>query len=135
MIVIEFGKFQFNGLKLERYEKYPWSTPEERKDFFGKLHEEKTNYSKERWIRFSEKEAKELIHVNMSKFYVFRLLGIIGIVMMFLSPGLLGTILLGAIGLGCLISGRIFKSMAIESWMHLQMDYMMAEMIFPKNFL
>ena len=129
MIKMQFGKFEFDGLRIKRYEKYPWATPEERKTFFGKLQEDGTHYSKERWIRFSEKEAAELIHVNMSKSYILKALSIFCILVIALS-GTVGTLIFGFIGLFSLLFSYFFKNMARQNWINLQMDYFMSNILF-----
>jgi len=132
-MTITFGNYTFEGLKVRKYESYPWSNNDERADFYTDLSRNSTNYNKEKAIRFSEKEASEAIHMNLSRSYVFTSLSILCLVLMattLSATTIVGTAILGLIGALCLVGKYIFKRKAVESHNNLFQDYAVIEMLF-----
>jgi len=132
-MTITFDSFAFEGLKLKKYEDYPWGNPKEKQDFYSNLQNESTNYNKEKAIRFSEKEAGEAIHIGLSKSYVFTTLSIFCLVVMALTFSIAtfaGTLTLGVLSGLFLLGKFVSRKQAQNSYSNLQMDYNVIEQIF-----
>ena len=69
-ITIKFFEYEFDGLKFSKYEEFPWKNKVEREDVYDKLYDEFTEESRFKFKKLSEREAKQKIHINLSRHYI-----------------------------------------------------------------
>jgi hypothetical protein len=130
---ITFNDFEFEGLKLNKYVDFPWANSKEKTDFYENLVKNSTNYNKDKAKRFCEMEAKESIHINLSRSYIATGISIFGLILMAmmittmslgLTLGLSGLVIVGLVG------KWIFRKKASFELFGLKMDNQFIDMIF-----
>ena len=133
MITIEFQEFTFDGLRINKYEEYPWTNKKEKKEFFKELLEGKADYNKDKFKRIVAKELKEGIHLDLSKSYISGICGLIvlGIMVLLAAKVAVTTlIVLGVISLTFILGRYIFRSKALSSYVGYRISPMFIDMFF-----
>jgi hypothetical protein len=74
---IEYHEHTFQGLKLSKYEEYPWENETESEAYFKRLLHDKSDVNMRLFIQMQKKESLESIHINLSRKFVASFLAII----------------------------------------------------------
>lgn len=130
---IIFNNFEFEGLKLRKYTKFPWNNNKERQEFYGNLIENGTNYNRSKAQRFVELEAKESIHINLSWSYASTAFSIILLLIMagtLTSTSALFSLILGGLVVVGMVSKYFFRKKANNRLFELKMDYDVIDIMF-----
>lgn len=135
-MIIEFNELTFEGLRVNKYEDFPWNSKKERKEFLRNLLDGRVNYNREKYKNLLEKETKEEIHLDLSKSYVSGFFGLallgLGVIM---AMKLMLTAVLVLIGIAgvCILAKEVFKRRARVGYMGLKMTPQLIDLVFDSD--
>ncbi|MGA1977982.1 MAG: hypothetical protein ABSG89_09030 [Bacteroidales bacterium] len=133
---IEYNEYSFQGLKLRKYEEYPWNNVKEKEIYFKNLLQDKSETSMLLYIHMLNKESLESIHVNLSRKFVARYLAVLflGISLTMMIIGFaLGTYVNSALCLLLLVCNFYFTRKANEHYKDVLLTPILIEMVFTMN--
>jgi len=136
MMTIEFNELTFEGLRVNKYEEFPWNSRSERKEFLKSLVEGKADYNREKYKNILERETKEEIHLDLSRSYVSGIVGLVflGLAVIVATKVMLPAILaLVAIAGICALGKQAYKRRAKVGYMGLKMTPELIDLVFDSN--
>ena len=80
-IVLKLNGIEFKGIELLRYKVYPWKSKKEKNKFYTNLLDNISKDNQQKYLQFAKSEFKELIHVNLSRYYIAKLTSIVLLVL------------------------------------------------------